>query len=102
MSLAQVMHGKVPAPDLGDTELPRTIAQNLLAALSNHNTSGATVSAAAVAPYTPINAAAITRKSSGIFLVFATCTISINGGTMADADAVVYSGMRGPLLTPTL
>lgn len=92
--LKQVQSGRPPAPDMGEALYPLSIAQNLLAALSNHVQGGATVSAAAVAPYTPITSPVITRKSSGIFLVWATVTISIHGGTMAADDAVVYQGIR--------
>ena len=84
-----------PTADIGDVLLAFNTAQNLIAALSNHNQSGANISAAAVAPYTAINSAAIPRKSSGIFFVWACVTISIHGGTMADADAVTYGGLRG-------
>lgn len=81
-------------PDEGYIELVRAIAANAAAALGNHVNGGATVSAAAVAPYVGITSPLITRKSSGIFLVFATLTISVNGGTMADADNVTYRPQR--------
>ena len=86
----------LPLPDLGDVQSAFSLAQNTFAALSNHNQSGANISAAANAPYTAVNSAAITRKSSGIFAVWATVTISINGGNMAAADAVTYTGVRFP------
>jgi hypothetical protein len=89
-----LMLGGAGLPDEGEVELARIIGANNFAALSNHVTGGATVTAHVVAPYTPITSPLITRKSSGIFLVWATVTISINGGTMAAADAVTYQGLR--------
>lgn len=81
-------------PDMGDVELARIIAANGFAALSNHVTGGATITAHAIAPITPITSPLITRKSSGIFLVWCQVTVGIAGGSLADADAVAFNPTR--------
>jgi hypothetical protein len=83
-------------PDQGDLEMVRIIAANVLAAGSNHVTAAATIQAAAAAGYSNgLVAPAIPRKSSGIFVVMGRLSISINGGTLADADFVTYQVLRG-------
>lgn len=84
----------LPLPDLGDMALAFGVAQSVFAALSNHVQGGATVSAAAVVPFTPITSPLITRKASGVFVVLAMVTISINGGSLADADVVTFNLTR--------
>lgn len=81
-------------PDEGEFQLAFNIANNVFAALSNHVQGGATVSAAAVVPYTPITSPLITRKSSGIFVIYASVTISVNGGNLVDADNVTFNLTR--------
>jgi hypothetical protein len=93
MNLSKAGKG-MPIPDMGDFQLAFGLAQNTFAALSNHVQGGATISAAAVVPYTPITSPLITRKASGIFLVYAAVTISINGGSLADADVVTFNLTR--------
>jgi len=94
MPLKPPTAASVPNPNLSDNMLAFSIAQNVFAALSNHVQGGATVSAAAVVPYTPITSPLITRKSSGNFLICVAVTISINGGSLADADNVTYNLTR--------
>lgn len=81
-------------PDEGMVAMAFNLAQASFGALSNHVQGGATVSAAAVVPYTPITSPLITRKSGGIFLVYAEVTISVNGGSLVDADNVTYNLTR--------
>lgn len=84
----------VPNPNLSDNMLAFSIAQNLIAALSNHVTGGATPAAAAVVPYTMITSPLITRKSSGIFLVWVQVTVSVHGGNLVDGDNLTYNPTR--------
>jgi hypothetical protein len=84
----------LPNPTLSDNTLALSIAMNVMAALSNHVQGGATVAAAAGVPITPITSPNITRKSSGKFLIAVVLTLSINGGTLADADVVEYNLTR--------
>lgn len=81
-------------PDMGDIALAFGVAQSVMAALSNHVTGGATVSAAAGVPYTAITSPLITRKASGIFLVWAQVTISVHGGTLVDGDNLTFNPTR--------
>ena len=82
-------------PDIGDVMLAFTTGQSVFAALSNRQQGGATVSAAAVVPYTPITSPLITRKASGVFLVFASVTISVDGGaSLVDGDNVTFNLTR--------
>ena len=81
-------------PDIGDVTLAFNLANSVFAALANHVQGGATVSAAAAVPYTPITSPLITRKASGVFLIFASVTISVNGGSLADADNVTFNLTR--------
>lgn len=83
-----------PVPDEGFVQMAFNLAQASFGALSNHVQGGATVAAAAGAPITPITSPLITRKSGGIFLACAMLTLSINGGTLADADVVTYNLTR--------
>ena len=81
-------------PDMGDVTLAFNLANSVFAALANHVQGGATVSAAAAVPFTPITSPLITRKASGVFLVLAMVTISVNGGSLADADVVTFNLTR--------
>jgi hypothetical protein len=81
-------------PDPGDFQLAFNLANSVFASLSNHVQGGATIAAAAGAPITPITSPLITRKASGVFLVLAMLTVSINGGSLADADVVTYNLTR--------
>jgi len=83
-----------PLPDLGDFVLAFNLAQSVFGALSNHVTGGATVLNNQAAPQTVITSPLITRKSGGVFLVWATCTISIAGGALADTDEIIYNPTR--------
>jgi hypothetical protein len=85
-----------PLPDIGDVQLAFSLAQTVFAALSNHVTATATVQGAAAAGYSNgLVAPAITRKSSGVYVVFGILSIGVNGGSLADADAVTYQVLRG-------
>jgi len=81
-------------PDEGEFQLAFNLANSVFAALSNHVQGGATAAAAAVVPYTAITSPLITRKASGVFLVFASVTISVDGGSLADADNVTFNLRR--------
>jgi hypothetical protein len=84
-----------PLAEKADLYSSLTIAQNTYAALSNHVSAVAAAIAATAAPYTAIAAPAITVKSSGIFLVSGWITISVNSGTLADADGVEFQPILG-------
>ena len=97
-----------PMPDMGDVVFATNIAINVLAALSNHVSALSPGVAATAAPYVAVTAPAITRKSSGIFLIWSAFTVAVNGGNMVDADAVgiqlstgavAGAGLLNPLLT---
>ena len=86
----KVKVGRQPAPDLGDVQLPLSIAQNVFAALSNHTIDNVGTAAPVVAPYQAIETELVV-KSSGIFFVFGWVTICANGGTLAAGDGVVLT-----------
>lgn len=81
-------------PDQGDVLLAAAPGAAAFAALSNHVTAQATVSAAAAPTYNPLTSPNITRKASGVFLIIANVKISVNGGTLAAGDAVEYAILR--------
>ena len=85
-----------PLPDDGDIAALQSLVINNLAALSNHVQQLAVLFGPVGAPYSPISVA-ITRKSSGLFLVWWSATISQAGdaGSIADGDAVVFTTLRG-------
>src|SRR5215469_8804394 len=84
----------LPLPDPGEVAPAFNLAQSVFAALSNHVQGGATISGAAAVPYTPITSPLITRKVSGVFLIFASVTISINAGSLADGDVCTFNLTR--------
>lgn len=90
-------------PDEGMMVMAFNLAQSVFGALSNHVQAAATIQAAAAAGYSNgLVAPAITRKSGGIYVVFGSLSIGINGGSLADADAVTYQVLRGVTATGPL
>lgn len=92
------VRGSVAAGDRNilTEQLPMTLAGNVLAALSNFVTGGASPEGAQGAPYSNgLQAPPITVKASGIFLVWAHLSIFPGeGGTLANNDGVFYQLLR--------
>lgn len=82
-------------PDIGDVLLALGMASSTFAALSNHVQQGASTSGGLLVPYNPITSPQIIRQSSGVFLVFASVTISItDSGNLTDGDNVTFNLTR--------